>query len=602
MSRRRLTVTSALGALLALTALLSAGGGTVAASRPAPRAQPSGTAAFATAGPPNWIFPMWTPTTYGIQVTQFTLLMYRPIYWVGRHGTTAFNPALSLAEPPVWSNGGRTATITLKRWRWSDGQPITTRDIEFWFRLEAANKTKLGAYHPGWLPDDLSRVTYPSATTFSVTFKQAFSKLWLLDNQLTDIIPLPQHVWDKTSPSGTVGNADRTTKGAQAVFSFLAKQAGDLATVATNPLWKVVDGPFRVESYSAPTSDAILVPNSRYSGPDKPHLAEVKWMVYTSDTAEFDALRAGELTYGYLPYNDVSQAGYLRSHGYKVVSWNWYTLNYAEINYTNPKTGPIMRQLYLRQALQHLVDQRTFIRVALHGYGLPTYGPVPTVNHSSYASSFERHDHFPYSIGTARGLLAGHGWSIHPNGTDTCVRPGSGPTDCGRGIKAGTPLVLRFLYWNAYQYTSQEVEAFKSAASKIGIVINLLGHTIAGVYALGGQCPASACNWELLTFGGNLWNFGGGDAYPTGGQIFGCGSYWGGGYCDKSINRLIQATHTDSSVQALYRYQDATALQVPGLWWPLANYQISVVSDHLHGWTPQDIYASAYPENWTLSR
>ncbi len=601
MRRAHVTRGGAIGALLTVAALVGLGGA-AAAVRPSPRAGPAGTASFAVNAPPNWIFPMWTPTTYGIQVTQFTQLIYRPIYWVGRNGTNSFNPALSMADLPRWSNGGRTATITLKPWRWSDGRPITTRDIEFWFNLEAANKAKLGAYHPGWLPDDLTRVTYPSSSTFAVTFKRPYSRIWLLDNQLTDIIPLPQHVWDKTSTGQAVGNYDRTPAGARAVFSFLDKQSGDLGSYATNPLWTVVDGPFRLQSYSAPTSDAVLVPNRAYSGPDKSHLAHIDWMVFTSDTAEFDALRAGELTYGYLPYNDVSQASYFRSHGYQVVSWNWYTLNYAEINYTNPLTGPIMRQLYMRQALQHLVDQAAYIKVALHGYGLPTYGPVPTVNNSSYANAFERDDHFPYSIAAARGLLEGHGWSIRPNGTDTCVRPGTGPADCGAGIRAGTPLVLRFVYWNASQYTDQEVEAFKSAGSLIGVVVNLLGHTIAGVYALGGQCPTSSCNWELLTFGGSLWNFGGGDAYPTGGQIFGCGSYWGGGYCNPQINALIQATHTDSSIQALYRYEDATALQVPGLWWPLANYQISVISNRLHGWSQQDIYASVYPENWTLSR
>ncbi len=598
MLRRRVSIGAAASTLLAALALASLGAGS-AAARTSARVAPSGVASFAVPAPPNWIFPMWTPTTYGIQVTQFTLLMYRPLYWMGVNGTNALNPALSLADMPRWSNGGRTATITLKPWRWSDGQPITTRDVEFWFNLEAANKTKLGAYHPGWLPDDLVRVTYPSASTFSVTFKQAYSRTWLMDNQLTDIIPLPQQAWDRTSATGPIGNFDRTPKGAQAVFSFLDKQSGNLSTYASNPLWRVVDGPYRIQSYSAPTSDAVLVPNPAYSGPDRSHLAKVRWMVFASDASEFDALRAGELTYGYLPYADVSQASYFRHHGYKVVSWNWYTLNYVEIDYTNPKTGPIMKQLYVRQALQHLVDQSTYIKVALHGYGIPTYGPVPTVNHSVYATAFERQDHFPYSLKAARALLADHGWSIRPNGTDTCIRPGTGPTDCGAGIRADTPLVLRFVYWNAYQYTDQEVEAFKSAASRIGVTVSLLGHTIAGVYALGGQCPSSSCNWELLTFGGSLWNFGGGDAYPTGGQIFGCGSYWGGGYCDPEIQKLIEATHTDSSIRSLYRYENAVALQVPGLWWPLANYQISVISDHLHGWSPQDIYASAYPENWS---
>ena len=41
---------------------------------------------------------------------------------------------MSLANDPVWSNGDTTATITLKsNYKWSDGQPITSRDVLFFY-------------------------------------------------------------------------------------------------------------------------------------------------------------------------------------------------------------------------------------------------------------------------------------------------------------------------------------------------------------------------------------------------------------------------------------------------------------------------------------
>ena len=33
----------------------------------------------------------------------------------------------------------------------------------------------------------------------------------------------------------------------------------------------------------------------------------------------------------------------------------------------------------------------------------------------------------------AIALLKANGWKVVPNGTDTCVQPGSGPGECGAG-------------------------------------------------------------------------------------------------------------------------------------------------------------------------
>ena len=51
-----------------------------------------------------------------------------------------------------------------------------------------------------------------------------------------------------------------------------------------------------------------MVPNPSYSGPVKPTLKEFVEVPFTSDTAEFNALVGGNVNFGYLPTQDVTQA------------------------------------------------------------------------------------------------------------------------------------------------------------------------------------------------------------------------------------------------------------------------------------------------------
>ncbi len=595
------------GALAIAAVAVAAGGAPAASARQTARAVKGGVATFAVVPgyTPKWILPLYTPTNYYFDVVaDFDLQMYRPLYAYGLGAADAPNPALSLANPPVYSNGGKTVTITLKHYLWSDGRPVTTRDVEFDFNLIKANKLLWGPYHPGNLPDNVVSADWISATKFSLTFNRAYSHLWLQANQLTDLIPLPQHEWDRTSLNGPVGNYDLTTKGAKAVYQFLAKQAGSTQTYQTSPLWKVDDGPWSLKQFDPTTADTTFVPNPRYSGPIKPKLAEFKLMTFTSEAAEMDALRAGELTYGYLPYTDLNQASYFTSHGYTVAPWHWVAINYAETDHTSPVSKAMLNQLYIRQALQHLVDQPAYIKTFLGGYGTPDYGPVPALPGSNLADSFERHNPYPYSIKDAVKLLKSHGWAIHRNGADACERPGSLASECGPGIAKGQKLSFRFLYGAGTEVTTQEVETLKSAASEAGVQLNLQLHSVNGLYALNTLCPASPqCNWDFVYFSGEgaTWNFGPPSDVPTGAQIFGTGNYWGGGYSDPTANSLIQATHTQSSLSALYAYQDYLAKQLPVMWMPVPDLQISVISKRLHGWAPQSSLQEIYPEQWTLS-
>ncbi len=121
---------------------------------------------------------------------------------------------------------------------------------------------------------------------------------------------------------------------------------------------------------------------------------------YTSDAAEFDSLlSAGGISYGYLPFNDAAQVSRVTADGYKVEAWPTWGITYISLNFASPQVGAIFKQLYVRQAMQRLINQAGYISTFLQGYGNATYGPVPLVPSSQFVSSAEKHNPYPYDPG-----------------------------------------------------------------------------------------------------------------------------------------------------------------------------------------------------------
>src|SRR5215471_17491269 len=310
MTADRLRHRRTLGALaLALTASLSlaacaAGSGT---GPPAPAGPPvqGGTAYFAEQplSPPTYIFPLISGQYYTVANTSnLQTLLYLPLYWYGDRGNTSVDYRLSIGNPPVYSDGNRVVTITLKHYVWSDGETVSARDVGFWINLLKTNKANWANYVPGLFPDNVVSWTALSPDTVQLQLNGSYNPLWFTYNELSQITPLPI-AWDRTSlaaPAPAPGAAnlpDTTAAGARAVYAFLNGQATKDASYATSPIWSVVDGPWKLASL---TSDgtATFVPNPSYSGPQKPHLARFVELPFTSAAAEFSVLRAGHASGG----------------------------------------------------------------------------------------------------------------------------------------------------------------------------------------------------------------------------------------------------------------------------------------------------------------
>ncbi|MGH7642571.1 MAG: ABC transporter substrate-binding protein [Candidatus Dormibacteria bacterium] len=557
---------------------------------------------------PNYIFPFAPGSvSNNVDYLQFSPLLWRPLYFFG-HGTqVGIDYKESVGEAPIYSNGGKTVTVNLNRkFTWSNGKPVTNRDVELWMNIFFAEKVNWLGYAQGSIPDDITSMSFPSSNPyqFSLTFNQAYSHLWILYNQLSQIVPIPQQAWDRTSSNGPVGNYDTSTAGASAVYNFLNSQSTKLSTYGSNPIWKTVDGPWQLQSF-ATTGAATFVPNQNYTGPGKPTIAKFEEIPFTSDAAEFDALRSGQLDYGYLPVQDISQKSYFTSHGYEVANWIDYGFNDFFLNFTNPTVGPIFKQLYIREAMQKLINQPEISKDIYHGEAYPTYGPIPTQPANPYTAKVGTQNPYPYSVSGAKKLLSSHGWTVHSEGIDTCSNPGTAADQCGAGIASGAQLNFTEMVATGSQPFLAEVEDMQSSWSSAGIKVSIKQEPEGTIFSNLISCSNGdeGCQWQM----GNFGEIGSTPTYspeylPIGTQWFATG---GGtnpqGYSSPEMDSLINAAGLSSNPSAIRAIGVYAAEQLPGLWEPNYPYQESVISKKLKGALPQNANLNVLPQYWSLS-
>jgi peptide/nickel transport system substrate-binding protein len=586
-------------ALIAITLTLSACSNNAVNSSKQPTGKPVKGGVVTLAEPPamapNYIFPMysganWTATNNGYLEPQ----LFRPLYWFGYKGQPTVNPDLSLADMPVYSNGGLTATIKLKSYMWSDGTPVTSRDVEFWVNLLKANKEDYGPYFPGGFPDSVVKATYSSATTFTFTFNKKYNPDYVL-SMLSIVTPIPQHAWDKTSMTGTIGNYDETTAGAKAVYNFLNAQSGQLSTYATNPLWKIVDGPFVLKAFTL-QGEVTLVPNAKYSGPIKPKISELIEEPFTSATSEFEVLRSGHLTYGYVPATQYSHVSQLAALGYRTENWAGWQASWASFNYRTSPWSKILSQQYVREAMQLLVNEPAIAKNIYDGSAYPTYGPVPSVPANPYVSATTSHPTYTYDPAKAIELLKSHGWTVQPNGVTTCADPAK----CGPGVAAGAKMSFPLLYISGDPAQDAMFQVVQSSFSLAGIKLQLSSYPTTTV--LGLQDCTTACKWAI-SFGGIGWIYFP-YPYPDGGVVWKTGSVGAaiGGYSNSQTDQLIDEDQVSSNLSALHSLDDHLASTYAALWLPTPANQISEVAHNLAGTTPQDPTEAITPEYWYFTK
>jgi peptide/nickel transport system substrate-binding protein len=555
---------------------------------------------------PTYIFPfMNAANESNVNLFDFQYLMYRPLYWFGQNGQPTVNNTLSMANTPVFN--GNKVTITLKHYMWSNGTPVTTQNIMFFINMLKAVPQDYFGFIPGGFPLNVSDVTAVSPTELTMTMNKSYNPTWFEYNELSLIVPMPT-AWDRTASGPS--NCATTVSDCAAVYNYLAGQAKDMTSYVSSPLWSIVDGPWKLSAFNA-DGHVTFVPNKSYTGPVKPKLTAFQEVPFTTDAAEYDVLQSPssstKIDFGYLPNQDAPAkpanaavgANPLASKGYTLAPVYPWGIDYYAMNFSSTVSdhAAIFKQLYFRQALAYLMNQKAIIQGPLRGYGAVTVGPVADVPPTSFLSAQgKKGDPFPYNPGKAKSLLTSHGWTVAPGGVTTCTDPAK----CGPGITNGTPLNFNFMYLSGTSWVQSEMTQLQSNSAALGIKLNLVPKPFSDIIAVaGGSCTVtkSPCNWDLANWGFG-WSFSP-DYLPTGDELFECGSVSNSGtYCDPANDALISKTLTSSNLQYMYSWQDYLAPQLPVEYQPNAAYTLTEVANNLHGVLPQSPTLSITPEYW----
>ena len=605
-----------------LVAACSSGGSPTSSSagRGKPVAGGTATIALPSGITYNWIFPFYAITQASVyNDQQFQWLMYRPLYMFGSHAATStgINSQLSPADLPVFSHGGKTVTVTMKGWKWSDGETVNAQDVAFFLNMAKAEKLNWYAYVSGLLPDNVASYRVTGQDTLTIQLTHPFASTWFTYNQLSELNPMPL-AWDVTKLGAKPGSGGCATDSAadhwarcKAVYAFLNSQAKQTSSYATSPLWSVVDGPWKLTSFST-DGHVSMAANKSYSGPVKPRLSAIKFEPFTSDSAEYTALKSGLVNTGYIPSDDLAPKPAHSAlpptdplgSGFYLEPFESYGITFAQPNFNNPQVGFMVRQLYIRQALQYVMDQPGIIKAIFRGYGETTSGPAPNAPANPWTPAIQQQNGgqgpYPFDIAKAKALLTSHGWA-ETGGGMTC----QDPVRCGTGISKGQQLRLTYVYASGSPSTSEMWQTYKSDASKAGIGVTVQAQAFNTIIGESLPCAPMGpkCNVQVFAYGG--WSYDGPGFEPTGEPLFatGAGSN-SGNYSNPEMDKLISETHTSNSLAVFDQFATFAAKQLPFIWAPSgppSAYTINAVTSKLHNVTFSTMY-TLLPEYWYYTK
>jgi peptide/nickel transport system substrate-binding protein len=266
-----------------------------------------------------------------------------------------FSPVPGIAESWTASPDGKTWTFKIRSGvKWSDGQPLTAKDVAYTFNRVVNGETENAAFYN--YVANLKKVTAPDDTT-------AVFELSAADPIMTHMwVPiLPEHIWKNVSEkdAGTFDNKEMVGTGA---FQLVEQKPGEFIKLKAN------------KSYwgGAPKIDNLI------------------YRIFKNDDAMAQALQKGEIdavadigANQFLALKDKPGITTVQATG---LSFSELGFNTGAATTDNQPVGdghPALKDKALRQAIGYAIDQQTIVNKVLRGLGKPGVGVIPPV-YSAY--------------------------------------------------------------------------------------------------------------------------------------------------------------------------------------------------------------------------
>ncbi len=485
----------------------------------------------------NWFLPIVNAASDSVYNTQLIDQLYKPLIYINNQYQIDWKS--SIAKKITYNTQGTVYHVFLNpKWTWSDGQPVTSKDVLFtWNVIKAASAANAPKPWPfvgagtGDIPNGVKSVVANSPTEVTITLDKPANQQWFIYNGIVQLTPMPEHAWDKYPTDMT-------------------KEAAYLGQNATNAMFdKVVDGPFQMQSATANQS-WVIVPNKKYPG-HKSIVDKIVFNYEASNAAEFAALKTGGINVGYLDPSQLGSKGALTSMGDKITPLYPFGIFWTEMNmWPKSPSKSIFDNLYVRQALQMGIDNQGIAKDVWKGYAQPITGPIPTVPKTQFLDPSLTNP-YPYDPAKGKKLLQSHGWK-EVNGVMT---------------KGSQKMKFTMMYVSGLTSAQNQAELMKADWAKEGVDVTLKPVPFSTFIQV--TSDKTNTSWQLAV--GSGWVYNGPGFYPTGGQLFATNAPSGTGFSDPQEDALIAATHKPYATQQetmnnFFKYEDYTAKVLPFLW------------------------------------
>ncbi|HLY02236.1 MAG TPA: peptide ABC transporter substrate-binding protein [Candidatus Cybelea sp.] len=498
---------------------------------------------------PKNLNPLLAGTTIEIFVDRF---MFEPLVSADARGNTV--PMLAAVVPSQGNGGisadGLTITYHLRRdAAWSDGVPVTARDVAWsWRAIENPNNDAVSRH--GY--DEVRAIDTPDAETVVVHLKRRFSPFvntfFAESDQPYGI--LPAHV--------------------------LARYA-TLNSVPFNARPTVSDGPFRFVEWRR--ADRILLDANPHFFEGPPGLKHVEILFVPNEDSGTNLLRTHAIDYLFQP--SIQTYPTLRSLPDARIVWvNVNGFEGVEFNLSHP----LLADSRVREAIAAALDKRGLTLVLTHGQTVPATEDLP-----NWMWAFDPSVRsVPFDLDRARRLLAQAGWVAGPDGI---VR------------KQGQQLELLLVTDSAAATHRSESILIQAALRRIGIAVDVKYYPLDLLYApqaMGGIQHGG--KFDMLAYG---WYAG---IDPDNSSELTCNNFPPHGYndpryCSAAMDAAQQAAlaHYDRATRrpAYSKIEHLLARDNPILffWWQRQQEAISV---DFHGFDPNPVVESWDAWRWSI--
>ncbi|MFL5955377.1 MAG: ABC transporter substrate-binding protein [Gaiellaceae bacterium] len=242
-----------------------------------------------------------------------------------------------LARSWKWSNGNKTLTLQIaKGVKWSDGQPLTVKDVVYSLTAGKQNKVMdvLGITRP---ETNVASVHTKGSSAVTITLKTPDSQF--IASTMNNIYIIPQHIWSKVADPATFTNST-----------------------------PVGSGPFnRITRFTS--QDYVLSKNTHYWQKGKPLINCLEYVQASSNDASLALAQTGAVdwTHNFVPGVDKAYIAKDPKHFHAFYATTAYPVSLVFDNNVYPYSI-----VGFRHALSLAIDRNTVSKLGEYGYAPPT--------------------------------------------------------------------------------------------------------------------------------------------------------------------------------------------------------------------------------------